>query len=279
MTTPVSVLGMGPMGRAIAAAFAADGHDTTVWNRTPNRADGLPVAVAATAREAVSAAPIVVVCVVDNTVARAILDDADLTDRLVVNLSSGSPDRTRELAVWVGQRGGRYLDGVIMAAPAAIGGPDASLLLSGELSAEASSVLAGLGGTTYLGDDPGRAAAYDVALQDAFWHSLGGVVHAYGLAAAEGIAPAELADRLKAMIGMSLSLVDVLAEHMASGVYPGDESNLHSAAAAIGQVIQAAGARGLDAGGLPGLLALTRRAIDAGHGEEAVSRVATVLAF
>lgn len=35
---PVTVLGLGPMGRALASAFLAAGHPVTVWNRTPGRA-------------------------------------------------------------------------------------------------------------------------------------------------------------------------------------------------------------------------------------------------
>ncbi|RSS80895.1 NAD(P)-dependent oxidoreductase, partial [Streptomyces sp. WAC02707] len=33
----VTVLGLGPMGRALAGAFLAAGVRTTVWNRTPGR--------------------------------------------------------------------------------------------------------------------------------------------------------------------------------------------------------------------------------------------------
>ncbi|MER6901101.1 NAD(P)-binding domain-containing protein, partial [Amycolatopsis sp. NPDC000740] len=36
--TPVTVVGLGSMGRALAGAFLAAGHPTTVWNRTPDKA-------------------------------------------------------------------------------------------------------------------------------------------------------------------------------------------------------------------------------------------------
>lgn len=36
--TPVTVVGLGSMGRALAGAFAGAGHPTTVWNRTPAKA-------------------------------------------------------------------------------------------------------------------------------------------------------------------------------------------------------------------------------------------------
>lgn len=49
----VTVLGLGAMGKALAGAFRTAGHRTTVWNRTPGRADDL---AAEGARVAASAA-------------------------------------------------------------------------------------------------------------------------------------------------------------------------------------------------------------------------------
>ena len=37
----VAVLGLGPMGRALAAASLAAGHPTVIWNRTPEKAESL----------------------------------------------------------------------------------------------------------------------------------------------------------------------------------------------------------------------------------------------
>jgi 3-hydroxyisobutyrate dehydrogenase-like beta-hydroxyacid dehydrogenase len=35
----VTVIGLGPMGRAMVRTFLAAGRPATVWNRTPERAD------------------------------------------------------------------------------------------------------------------------------------------------------------------------------------------------------------------------------------------------
>ena len=73
---PVTVLGLGLMGRALAEAFLRAGHPTTVWNRTPGQADQLVArgAVrAGTPREAVEASRLVVVCVSTYDVARDLL--------------------------------------------------------------------------------------------------------------------------------------------------------------------------------------------------------------
>ncbi|MCK9921480.1 hypothetical protein MXD61_06175 [Frankia sp. AgPm24] len=61
------------------------------------------------------------------------------------------------------RRGARYLDGAIMAVPAAIGTAEAVILHSGSRSdLEAyESTLGLLGTVTYLGADPGLASLYD----------------------------------------------------------------------------------------------------------------------
>lgn len=41
MNHDVTVLGLGLMGRALAGAFLRDGHPTTVWNRTEEKAGDL----------------------------------------------------------------------------------------------------------------------------------------------------------------------------------------------------------------------------------------------
>lgn len=43
--TPVTVLGLGPMGRALASAFLNARQPVTVWNRTPGKAGDFPTVV------------------------------------------------------------------------------------------------------------------------------------------------------------------------------------------------------------------------------------------
>ena len=39
--TSITVIGLGNMGSALAEAFLKAGYTTTVWNRTPEKADNL----------------------------------------------------------------------------------------------------------------------------------------------------------------------------------------------------------------------------------------------
>jgi 3-hydroxyisobutyrate dehydrogenase len=66
--TVVAVLGLGAMGRAIAARLLGAGHDVAVWNRTPGRDEELVAAGArraATAAHAVGDAEVVITMVTD----------------------------------------------------------------------------------------------------------------------------------------------------------------------------------------------------------------------
>lgn len=203
--SPVTVLGLGAMGRALAGAFLDAGFRTTVWNRTASKADALVARGAiraATAAEAVTASPLTVICVIDYAAAETIVAPvADaLKGRTLVNLTADTPERARAMAAWAADHGIGYLDGAIMVPTEVIGTASAVVLYSGpeELLAEHRPVLEALGGTpVHLGADPGRAAAHDVALLDLFWTSMAGVVHAFALASAENIAAKDLAPLAK----------------------------------------------------------------------------------
>ncbi len=211
--TPVTLLGLGAMGTALARAWLAAGHLATVWNRTPARADALVAEGARTAGSAaaaVAAGPLVVVCLLDDASVGEVLAGADLAGKDVVNLTTCTPGQARTRAAWARERGARYLDGGIMAVPPMIGQPEAGgyVFYSGprELFDRHREVLAVPAGTAYAGADPGFAALHDVALLSAMYGMFAGVTHAFALIRREDVDPAEfaglLADWLTAMIPM-----------------------------------------------------------------------------
>ncbi len=114
------MLGLGAMGSALAAALVQAGHATTVWNRSPGKADDLVAQgarAAATAGDAVRASELVVVCLLDHASVRHVLDPLadDLAGRAVVNVTTTAPEQSRESATWAADAGIGYLDGGIMA--------------------------------------------------------------------------------------------------------------------------------------------------------------------
>ncbi|MEU8204222.1 NAD(P)-binding domain-containing protein [Streptosporangium sp. NPDC049046] len=282
---PVTVLGLGPMGQALAGAFLDNGHPTTVWNRTAAKAEALVARGATradTVADAVAASPLTIACVIDYDAVRAIVEPAAdaLKGRTLVNLTADTPEHARRMATWTAERGVDYLDGAIMTPTQTIGGPAAVVLYSGpeEIHRAHRRTLASLGGTSvYLGADPGRAAAHDLALLDLFWTSMSGLVHAFALASAENIAARDLAPLAKGIGALLPDIIDEFAEQVDNGEHPGDESTIVSAAATMEHVIHAARARGLDTGVMSAAHAVARQAIDAGRGGESFSLLAEVL--
>ncbi|WP_432148921.1 NAD(P)-dependent oxidoreductase [Streptomyces sp. bgisy029] len=192
--TPVTLLGLGAMGTALARTWLAAGHPLTVWNRSPGRGAELAregARVAATAAEAVAASPLVITCLLDDASVRAALADADLTGKDLVDLTTSTPAESRDRAAWANERGARFLDGGIMAIPPMIGVPEAGgyVFYSGsrEVFDAHREVLAVPAATKYVGEEFGLAALYDVALLSAMNAMFAGARHAAALVADAGI--------------------------------------------------------------------------------------------
>jgi len=135
----VSVVGLGMMGAALANKLLEDGRDVTVWNRSPEKAKPLESAgarVATSLAEAISMSPIILVCVRNYAATRELFtaDDvaAVLADRCIVQLSTGRPQEAIADQAWFQHLGARYLDGAILASPAAIGTDEAQILIAGD---------------------------------------------------------------------------------------------------------------------------------------------------
>ncbi|GAA2045470.1 NAD(P)-binding domain-containing protein [Catenulispora yoronensis] len=270
------------MGRALAAAFAAEAREVTVWNRTPGKAAGLAVTVAGSPGAAVAAADVVVACLIDNEVVRRTLDEVPFGARqALVNLTSGTPGQAREMAAWAAERGIAYLDGAILTPTPMIGTPAGTVLLSGDPSvyAQVASTLAVLGGRVlHLGDDPGTAGAYDMALLDIFATATNGLLHGFALAAAEGIAPTSFAAFAGGIGALLPEMAVRMGAQIEAGSFPGDRSTIASAASSIGHVAATARAHGLDTGMLDAARGVIDRAVAAGHGAEGLARLATLWA-
>ncbi|GGY63733.1 MULTISPECIES: NAD(P)-dependent oxidoreductase [Streptomyces] len=286
-SSAVTVLGLGPMGRALATAFLEAGLRTTVWNRTPGRDADLVAkgaVSASSAEEAVAAAPLTVVCVVNYDASDAVLRQDAVTSalkgRTLVNLSADTPARSRDTAEWAGRHGIRYLDGAIMTPATTIGTDDAVFLHSGpeELYREHRPVLAALGGThTHLGEDPGRAAAYDIALLDIFWTAMAGYTHALAVARAEGVTGTELAPFAQGIAAILPPLFTEFAADTDAGTYSGELNPITSAASTMAHVVHASEAHGIDASLMRVIEGQARRVIARGHGADGFTRVAEVI--
>lgn len=283
--TPVTVIGLGAMGRALAHAFLAAGHRTTVWNRTPGRADDLAAAgalVASTVPEAVRASALTVVCVLDRQAVESVLDAAGdaLAGTDVVNLTSSVPEDARALAVRVTGDGARYLDGKIMVTTPLVGTDDGLVLYGGDrgLFDDHVATLRALGpDADHLGDDHALAALHDLGMLDVFFAGVTAFLHASALVGADGVTAKDFLPYAQRVIDVLQVTMAATAEEVDTAAYPGNEDTLEMDARALDHIVETSVARGIDPT-VPDLSRrLARRAIAEGHGGDGFSRVVEVL--
>ncbi|MEV0296308.1 NAD(P)-binding domain-containing protein [Nocardia sp. NPDC050710] len=273
--TPVTVIGLGLMGQALAGAFLKAGHPTTVWNRTTSKADQLVAdgaRLAPTIGDALEAGSLTIICVTDYQAMHELLDgdDIELDGTTLINLTSGNSAQAREAAHWAEQRGAHYLDGAIMAIPSVIGTAEAVILHSGPQSDfEAhESTLDALGTVTYLGADHGLASLYDVAGLAMMWSVLNAWLQGTALLRTAGVDAATYAPFAQQIATGVAEWLPGYAEQIDSGSFPAEVSALETDARAMTHLIEESEAVGVNAE-LPKLIkAMADRSIAAGHGGE-----------
>ncbi|MFJ4556127.1 NAD(P)-dependent oxidoreductase [Streptomyces massasporeus] len=274
--TPLTLLGTGAMGTALARVWLAAGHEVTVWNRTAARAEPLAAegaTVAASATDAVAANRLVIVCLLDDASVGEALDGVDLAGRDLVNLTTGTPAEGRARAAWAEARGARFLDAGIMAVPPMIGVPESGgyVFYSGspELFEEHHATLGVPAGNRYVGADPGFAALHDVALLSAMSGMFAGVTHAFALIRPEDIAPKDFAPLLADWLTAMAPAVHRSAERLQSGDYTRDVvSNLAMQVAGNATLLRTAEEQRVSPELLTPYTELMERRLALGHGDE-----------
>src|SRR5512141_1814627 len=107
MRMRIGFLGLGTMGEPIANNLRKSGHDLTVWNRTPSKADHIVSKggkLVRTARECAAGKDLVFTCVADEKALDAVLDGADgalaglAKGDVLVDLSTAGVRSARQVA-------------------------------------------------------------------------------------------------------------------------------------------------------------------------------------
>ncbi|MFF8832213.1 NAD(P)-dependent oxidoreductase [Streptomyces sp. NPDC015131] len=281
---PVTVIGLGPMGRAMAGAYLDRGHPVTVWNRTPSRADGLVgrgARLAATVEEALTASEVVVLSLTDHDAMYAVLERADpaaLAGRVVVNLGSDTPERTREAAAWLAERGAVQLTGGVLTPPGGIGDPGSTTLYSGprEVFDAHRVTLEVLTAADHRGEDPGTAALLYQLNMTLFWTALTAYWQALALAGAHGLKAADILPLATGALDLS-QFLDFYSPRVDAGDHTGDVDRLAMGAASVAHVLHTNADAGVDTTLPAALLEIFERGVAAGHGGDSSSSLVEVL--
>src|SRR5918999_5178499 len=107
----VAVIGLGAMGSRIARRLIGAGHDVSVWNRSPEKADELAAegaSVATTPAAAAARADAVITMVADPQALRQVTEGTNgvvaglRDDATLIEMSTAGPPAVRRLAEAVG---------------------------------------------------------------------------------------------------------------------------------------------------------------------------------
>ncbi|MFI6410864.1 NAD(P)-dependent oxidoreductase [Streptomyces sp. NPDC050585] len=281
----VTVIGLGPMGQAMAGAFLDHGYDVTLWNRTASRADALVArgaVLAPTVEEALAANELVVLSLTDYDAMYALLEPASATlaGRVLVNLSSDTPEKARAAARWAAERGAVQLTGGVTVPPSGIGQAESKTFYSGprevfERHQPALRVITGR--TDHQGEDPGLAALmYQIGMV-MFWSSMLSYWQAIALADANGLKAADILPHAVETANSLPGFFSFYAERVDAGRHTGDVDRLAMGTASVEHVLHTNADAGVDTTLPAALVELFRRGLDAGHAADSCSALVELM--
>ncbi|MER7833375.1 NAD(P)-binding domain-containing protein [Streptomyces sp. NPDC095602] len=281
----VTVIGLGPMGQAMAGAFLDHGYDVTLWNRTASRADALVArgaVLAPTVEEALAANELVVLSLTDYDAMYALLEPAStaLAGRVLVNLSSDTPEKARAAARWAAERGAVQLTGGVTVPPSGIGQAESKTFYSGprevfERHQPALRVITGR--TDHQGEDPGLAALmYQIGMV-MFWSSMLSYWQAIALADANGLKAADILPHAVETANSLPGFFSFYAERVDAGRHTGDVDRLAMGTASVEHVLHTNADAGVDTTLPAALVELFRRGLDAGHAADSCSALVELM--
>jgi 3-hydroxyisobutyrate dehydrogenase-like beta-hydroxyacid dehydrogenase len=205
----VGFAGLGAMGGGIAQRLSAAGHDVTVWNRTPGKAQPLLDAGLgwADTPAGLAASCDVIFTMLTNTQAiEAVADDviAGLRPGAVwADLSTIAPDASVALATRVRAAGAFFLDCPVSGSPATLAAGQLSVMVGGERAAfdHVEPVLHAIGPkVTYIGPN-GHAILTKIAINLALVVSVTAFAEGVALVEAAGVSREAVVDAaLKSVI-------------------------------------------------------------------------------
>lgn len=265
----VTMIGLGPMGRAMVDALLENGNRVTVWNRTASRVDkavGKGARGTVLIEEALAASELVLLSLTDYAAMYEILDPvaSSLTGRVLVNLGASSPEEARAAARWASKHGARYLAGSPMVPPTGIGSSESSTLYSGprEILDDYRDVLDVLTSCDYRGEDTGLAAVYYQIGMDIFLSLMIGYLHAMAIARANGISASDYVPYAAlATSVVAPSLFPLYASRIDTNQHPGDMERLGSIEPEMEQLVRTASEAGVDTSLPEALRAILSKAV------------------
>lgn len=277
--TDVTMIGLGAMGSALARTLLKSGLSVTVWNRTPARMAplvGAGAEAAESARAALEASDLILVCVMTHADTRALLADAgaDMSGRTLVELSTGAPDEAERLMADIQALGARGLIGMIATFPGDIGKAESAIVTVGEESAwtAARGALTTLGGkSSYIGPDVRALPAIFAGLflpRQAFMF---GMIYGAVVCRKAGIPMQDYVDLIPLTLKVVHDYYDIFAETVPAEAFDDPPASIGAYKAAFQDVVDTFAVNGAR-GDMPEMLnRLMQEGVDAGLSDKQVT--------
>jgi len=281
----IGVIGLGKMGRAIAARLEACGEDIAVWNRTPDRNVGLAAKVLASPAELCSCGDVILSVLADDAAIDAVYSGSDgilstdLTGKTIVEFCTMSPKRARQLEGLVSDAGGAFLECPV---GGTVGPAEKGALLGMAAGTKTAfkavkPVLDKLTRRLEHVGPAGHGAAMKLAINlplMVYWSALG---EALGLAVAEGVDPTLALDILadsSGAIGAAKARVPPICDMVVKGDPGGVNFALRTALKDMGEMVALAEGQGLPSEVIAAARTRAARALEDGWGDRDASLVA-----
>jgi 3-hydroxyisobutyrate dehydrogenase-like beta-hydroxyacid dehydrogenase len=275
----VSVIGLGLMGSSLVESLLKAGHDVTIWNRSAAKAEPLTAKgarFAASAADAIAASGVTIICVTNHAATMDILAAATPPgDRTLVQLSTMTPQESRELAAWAEAHDLAYLDGSIFGVPTTVLAGAAAIICSGpsELFEGNQPLLQALGTPLYLSPNIGDSVTFDRV-----WYAYSFTVNmafmqGAAMAHALGFSKEVFFDLVKARTPVIVGQLMALGEKIAARSYETSDARLDIWADGFIQTLSLCRERGVDDTLPTAVMKNFRRAHAAGYGDSDLAAV------
>ncbi|WP_416768329.1 NAD(P)-dependent oxidoreductase [Sulfurimonas sp. ST-25] len=207
-------IGLGHLGRAVAGRLLECGHTLSVYNRTPQRAEGLAVDLCDHPRDVIEKCDVVLLCLFDSTAVNAVLSGengllgASASGKTVIDLTTNHFDAVAGFHERCRLAGAAYLECPVLGSvvPAANGA--LTVLASGEeeVFERSRSILESIGAHLFYLRKPGRATKMKLVNNLALGGIMAVLAETVGIGEAAGIERETLLEILAVGGGKSLVL-------------------------------------------------------------------------
>jgi 3-hydroxyisobutyrate dehydrogenase-like beta-hydroxyacid dehydrogenase len=279
----VSVIGLGSMGAVLAQLLLRAGYQVNVWNRSAEKAQalvqqgavynpGIPAVI--------DASPLIIICLSNYNISQELLEGTPLKGKLLVQLSTGTPEDARRAESWAQEKGAAYLDGAILATPRQMGRPDTPIFLSGDAAAyqQGEPALKALAGNLlYMGPAVGAAAAWDLGTLSSMLGMMTGFFQGARIMEKEGIPVNALGGMIAQIAPVLGEMVRDTSEDIQREDYSAPESSLEICAYTFELLIRQAQEAGMNAEIPTFQLQLFNKGRAAGYGGEKLAAMIKTL--